>query len=80
MDRLNGTSKDEHDPEEPLPFEEALNGSADNTSDTSADTRRQHNEGQGILLLLGLVQISNKAKSDTTASSRETTLFPSQYV
>jgi hypothetical protein len=74
MDDLNDTSKDEHDPEEPLPLEEALDRSANDTSDTGANTRRQDNKGQGVLLILRKVKIGDKTKSDTTASSRETTL------
>lgn len=75
MDDLDNTTEDEHDPEEPLPCEESLNGTTNDTSDTGTDTRGQDNKGQGVLLLLGSVQIGDKTESDTTASSRETTLF-----
>jgi hypothetical protein len=77
---LNDTSEDEHNPEEPLPLKEALNGSTDDTSDTGANTGRQDNEGQRVLLILGRVQIGDKTKSDTTASSRETTLQQNQHL
>ena len=80
MDDLNDASEDKHDPEEPLPLEKALDGSTNDTSNTGADARRQDNEGQRVLLFLRLVQIGNKTESHTTASSRETTLFPSQYL
>lgn len=80
MDDLNDNSKDEHNPEEPLPLKKALDGSTNDTTDTGSYARGQDNKGQRVLLILGRVQIGDKTKSDTTASSRETTLRQNQHL
>jgi hypothetical protein len=71
---LGHSSEDELDPEEPLPIEEALNGTTNDAANTSTDARRQDDESERKLLVFTLVDIGDKTEGNTTTGGRKTTL------
>jgi dsDNA-binding SOS-regulon protein len=51
-----------------------LDRTADNATDTCADSGRQHNEAQRPVLRLWLVQIRDQTKRNATTSCRKAAL------
>jgi hypothetical protein len=56
-------------------FLTSLNWTANHTTDTGTDTRGQNDKGERELLGFRFVDIGNETKSNTTTSSRKTTLY-----
>jgi hypothetical protein len=54
--------------------EESFDRSANDTTDTCANARRQDDEGERKLLVLGLVKIGDQTEGNTAAGGGKTTL------
>jgi hypothetical protein len=71
---LRAAVEDQLDPKVPSPVKESFNGSANDSTDTCADARRQDDKGERELLVFGLVKIGDQTESNTAAGGRKATL------
>lgn len=59
MDSLDGTAEDKLDPEVPVPVEIGLEEAADDGADDGATDGREDDEGNGVLLVIGIPHVSD---------------------